>query len=136
MISTVRGRFGALKGHVFVDPTHPEALDIEVSIEAASIETHESRRDVHLRSADFLDIVNHPTITFKGRRIEGDMMGDFRLVGDLTIRGVTRPVVLEASFQGYSKDPWGGDRFGFSAKVSSTARTSIYAGTWRSRLAA
>ncbi len=115
MITTVRGRFDKLTGSAYVNPDHPETPQVEVTIDAASIDTREARRDEHLRSPDFLNAAEHPTIMFRSRRVEGDIMGEFRLVGDLTIRGVSREVALEARFEGRTKDPWGGERAGFSA---------------------
>jgi len=115
MISTVRGRFGRVTGTVTVNERDPSRASVDVSIDAASIDTREDQRDTHLRSADFLDVERHPTITFLGRRIEGDVRKRFRLVGDLTIRGVTREVVLDVASQGRAPDPWGNHRAGFSA---------------------
>ncbi len=115
MITTVRGRFDKFTGSAYVDPNHPDTPQVEVTIDAASIDTRETRRDEHLRSPDFLNAAEHPTITFRGRRVEGDIASAFRLVGDLTIRGVTHEVALKAKFEGRTKDPWGGDRAGFSA---------------------
>jgi polyisoprenoid-binding protein YceI len=115
MITTVRGRFDKFTGSAYVDPDHPDTPQVEVTIDAASIDTREPRRDEHLRSPDFLHAAEHPTITFRGRRVEGDITGGFRLVGDLTIRGITREVALKAKFEGRTQDPWGGERAGFSA---------------------
>ena len=115
MITTVRGRFGSVKGAVHVDSAKPLRPDIKVIIDAASIDSREPKRDEHLKSPDFLDVAKYPTISFVGKRLEGDITGEFRLIGDLTIRGVTREVALDASFEGQTKDPWGGERLGFSA---------------------
>ena len=115
MITTVRGRFGSVKGSVHVDSAKPLRPDIRIIIDAASIDSREPKRDEHLKSPDFLDVAKYPTISFVGKRLEGDITGEFRLIGDLTIRGVTREVALDASFEGQTKDPWGGERLGFSA---------------------
>jgi polyisoprenoid-binding protein YceI len=114
MVSKVRGRFGTVSGTVIVaeDPT---ASSVEVAIDAASIDTGVADRDVHLRSPDFLDVEHHPSLTFKSTRIFDVDAPDFRLEGELTVRGGTRSVVLDASFEGTGKDPWGGERIGFSA---------------------
>jgi polyisoprenoid-binding protein YceI len=89
-----------------------------VTIDPASIDTGDAQRDAHLRSPDFFDVEKFPTASFKSTRIE-DAGGDrYRVTGDLTLRGVTRPVVLNATYEGTGKDPWGGERAGFSASVT------------------
>ncbi len=115
MISTVRGRFGAVNGTVTVDEAHPRDAKIDVTIDVASIDTRQPQRDDHLRSADFFDVANHPAMHFVSKQIDGDVTKQFKIVGDLTIRGTTREVTLNASLEGRGKDPWGGDRAGFSA---------------------
>lgn len=115
MISNVKGRFESPTGSVSYDPARPGSLQLEVSIPVATIDTRNAQRDAHLRSADFFDVENHPTMTFKGKRVKGDMSKQFKLVGDLTIRGVTREVTLDVTAEGGGPDPWGNDRLGFSA---------------------
>jgi polyisoprenoid-binding protein YceI len=115
MISTVKGRFASVSGHAYVNPAEPSRPELEVTIDAASVDTGEANRDAHLRSPDFLDVDTYPHITFRARRIEGDLRKNFELVGDLTIHGVTRQVKLNAAFEGQTTDPWGGERVGFSA---------------------
>lgn len=110
MFTTVRGRFKDVKGTIEVDEQHPDRSTVNVEIAAASIDTGVPDRDGHLRSADFLDVENHPTITFRSKRIEGAMKkeGDrFKVVGDLTIRGKSLEVTLESTYTGTGKDPWG-----------------------------
>ena len=116
MISTVKGRFGSFTGTVVVDEAHPERAKIEVAIDVASIDTRTEQRDAHLRSADFFDAEQFPKITFVGTRLEGDPNGEFTLVGDLTIKGTTREIALHGENEGRGKDPWGGERVGFSLK--------------------
>ena len=121
MFTTVRGRFKDVKGTIEVDEQNPDASVVNVEIAAASLDTGVADRDAHLRSADFLDVENHPTITFRSRRVEGAAKkeGDkFRVVGDLTIRGTTMEVALDAQFEGTGKDPWGGIRAGSRATTS------------------
>ena len=115
MISTVKGRFAEVSGTVTVDDAKPGEAAVNVSINAASIDTREEKRDAHLRSADFFDVEKYPTITFKGTRTDGPVDGEFKLVGNLTIRDVTREVVLAVESAGQVKDPWGGVRTGYSA---------------------
>lgn len=115
MISTVRGRFANITGSVVFDPRTPAAVDVRVTIPVASVETHNEQRDTHLKSADFFDAANHPQITFVGKRIKGDVNGEFQLIGDLTVRGTTREFVLNVTSEGSTVDPWGNDRRGFNA---------------------
>lgn len=128
MISTVKGRFGIVTGTVTTDDTDPAKGQVDVSIDAASIDTREAQRDAHLRSADFFDVERFPAITFRGNRI-GDVRGDrFKLTGDLTMRGVTREVTLDVTSEGRGKDPWGGERAGFSATTK--IKRSEFGLTW------
>ena len=121
MFTTVRGRFQEVKGTITADEQNPNASVVDVEIAAASIDTGSADRDAHLRSADFLDVENHPTITFRSKRVEGAAKkeGDqFRVTGDLTIRGTTREVTLDCRYEGTGKDPWGGTRAGARATVT------------------
>jgi polyisoprenoid-binding protein YceI len=117
MVSKVHGRFTKWFGVLELDQDDLTRSKIDVTIDAGSIDTREDKRDEHLRSPDFLDVATYPTITFKSTRIarDGD---DYRVEGDLTIHGVSRPVVLEVEGGGEVKDPWGSTRTGFSAKTS------------------
>jgi polyisoprenoid-binding protein YceI len=115
MIATVKGRFTDVKGTVVTDEADPKANSVEVTIGAASIDTREPQRDAHLRSADFFDVDVHPTIGFRSTSLIDVSPDDFRLAGNLTIHGVTRPVVLDTISEGRTRDPWGGERAGFSA---------------------
>jgi polyisoprenoid-binding protein YceI len=118
MFTTVRGRFKDVKGTIEVDEQNPDRSVVDVEIGAASLDTGSPDRDAHLRSADFLDVETHPTITFRSKRVEGAMKkeGDaFRVIGDLTIRGTTMEVTLDAIYEGTGKDPWGGTRAGSQA---------------------
>lgn len=116
MISTVRGRFGTISGTVKGLEGGSTAPDVDIAIDVAAIDTRQAQRDEHLRSADFFDAARFPTITFTSRRVDGSPEKSFRLIGDLTIRGVTREIALEVEKQGEGPDPWGGYRAGFSAK--------------------
>lgn len=116
MISTVRGRFTKFDVDVDLDEAYPERSKVEVRIDAASLDTKQEQRDGHLRSPDFLDVDKFPWITFKSRRVESHGNGSYNLVGDLTIRDVTREVVLDTTFAGVAKDPMGNRHAGFSAE--------------------
>jgi len=116
MISTVKGRFADVKGTIEHNETNPAASKVEIDISTGSIDTRAEQRDAHLRSPDFFDVERFPTMTFKSKRLDGDINGEFKLIGDLTIKGTTREVALDAEFQGRTRDPWGGDRMGFEAK--------------------
>jgi len=115
MISTVKGRFGDVKGTIAYNEIDTKKSRIDIEIPIATIDTHNEQRDAHLRSPDFFDAEHHPLMTFKSKRIDGDVTGEFKLIGDLTIRGTTRDVTLDAEFQGRARDPWGGERMGFTA---------------------
>ena len=115
MISNVRGHFEKYKVDAQINEEHPEESQVNVQIEAASVNTKMEQRDAHLRSADFLDAEKYPFITFKTKRNEiiDDQHG--KMYGDLTIKGVTRQVVLDVEYQGQSKSPWGTINAGFTA---------------------
>src|SRR5262245_27640530 len=115
MISTVKGRFAEVTGTIELDETDVSRSGVDVTIKVASVDTRQEQRDAHLRSPDFFDVDNYPEMTFRSRRVVADGTGTLRVAGYLTIRGVTREVVLEASDEGRGKDPWGGERAGFSA---------------------
>lgn len=121
MFATSKGRFADVSGTIEIDNEQIENSVVNVEIGAASIDTHDEKRDAHLRSADFFDVENHPNITFRSTSVarDGD---DLEITGDLTIRGVTRPVVLKAEFNGQGTNPWGQQVIGYSAttKVNRT----------------
>ena len=118
MISNVRGRFEKFTGLVEFDEKNPALSSVNVQIEAASINTREAKRDDHLRSADFFDAEKFPTLTFKSKRVEVLDASHGRIIGDLTIHGVTREVVLDTEYAGMSKSPWGTTSAGFSAHTT------------------
>ncbi len=134
MISTVRGRFGAVTGTVNIDDKDPRKFNVDVEIDVGSIDTRQEQRDAHLRSADFFDVANHPKMTFRSNRADGDLQRQFKLIGDLTIRGVTRPVTMSVTNEGSGKDPWGNDRLGFSATAK--IDRSEFGLTWNQALEA
>jgi polyisoprenoid-binding protein YceI len=116
VFATSKGRFSEVAGQLTIDNENVENSHVEVEIGAASVDTRDEKRDAHLRSADFFDAENHPTLTFKSTGVEAD--GDnLKIAGDLTIRGVTHPVVLEAEFNGQGANPWGQQVISYSAKT-------------------
>ncbi len=115
MISNVRGRFENFSGTVEFDEEDPLRSSVEVQIEAASIYTKEPQRDGHLKSPDFLDAERFPYLYFKSKRVEKLDESHGRIIGDLTIRDVTKEVVLEVEYAGQAKSPWGTVSAGFSA---------------------
>lgn len=117
LLSRVRGRFTDVAGVITIDPD-PIRSAVEVSIQAASINTNHEERDRHLRSGDFLDAEQFPMLSFRSTSVDPPDAGDrFRVEGELMIRGVTRPVVLDAEYLGWSDDPWGGKRAAFTARA-------------------
>ena len=115
MISTVKGQFNKLEGAIEVDNENPLATTVSASIDVASVDTRDGTRDNHLRSDDFFNAEKFPKITFVSKRIERVDGEHYSLVGDLTIRDVTREVVLDTEFEGQVQDPWGNQRAGFTA---------------------
>ena len=118
MVSKVHGRFANWSGTLSFDPSNPTSGQVDVQIDAASIDTRDAQRDGHLKSADFLETDAHPHITFKSTKVEKKSGNDYSVSGNLTIHGTTKPVVLDVEYSGYAKDPWGGERIGFSAHTS------------------
>lgn len=118
MISRVHGVFKKWSGSLETDDAHPENSKVKVSIDTASIDTREDQRDQHLRSADFFHAGEHPQITFESTSVQKLDGEHFRVTGNLTIRGVTKPVTLDTEYFGRQKDPYGGERAGFSAKTA------------------
>ena len=117
MISTVRGHFNVLSGHLHIDEQNPQNSWVEAQVDAASIDTRDERRDGHLRSADFFDVQTYPTITFKSTRVEHISGNEYNVTGDLAMHGVTRPVTFKAEYFGQGKNPWGLTVAGLSAKT-------------------
>ena len=118
MIATVRGSIRVTSGWIEFDENDPERGHVEVEIDAASVNTGVEARDADMRSERLLDVARHPTITFKSTAVERRDERRARVVGDLTLRGTTRRVVLESEFQGSGKSPWGDERIAFSATTT------------------
>lgn len=118
VVSKVRGAFDRWQGVVQFDEQNPAASKVSVRIEAASIDTREEKRDAHLRSPDFFDVEKYPELTFESTNVEKLDDEKYRVTGNLTIRGITKEVVLDAEYLGGGKDPWGNQRIGFQAQTS------------------
>jgi polyisoprenoid-binding protein YceI len=118
MISNVRGQFQKLSGTVEFDEANPAATKVDVQIEAASVNTKDEKRDGHLKSPDFFAADQYPYLTFKSKRVEVKDSNHAHLIGDLTIRDITKEVGLDVEFNGLAKSPWGTTNAGFSAKTS------------------
>ena len=133
MFTTVKGRFTGLRGTInCADEADAARASVEAEIDAASVDTGEEQRDAHLRSAEFLDAERHPTMTFNSTGVERLDSERLRVVGDLTIRGVTREVALETTFNGMGKNPYGQEVAGFTAET--TINRKEFGLTWNAAL--
>ena len=133
VISKVHGRFAKFTGALQLDPQDLTRSSVEVTIDAASLDTQVADRDAHLKSADFLDVAKYPQLSFRSRKVEKAGAG-YRVTGDLELHGVKGEVVLDAEFAGTGKDPWGNERAGFAAKASLDRRD--YGLVWNAALEA
>lgn len=118
MVSTVKGAFGEVTGTIEFDDAQPTNSEVDAVIQVTSITTRDEKRDGHLKSPDFFDVEKYPTITFKSTKVETISPTEHKVTGDLTIRDVTKEVVLEVDYTGQAKSPFGDTRAGFSAKTS------------------
>jgi polyisoprenoid-binding protein YceI len=133
MIAKVHGGFEKLSGTLTYDATNPADSKVDVIIEASSINTGEPQRDAHLKSADFFDVAQFPTLTFHSTRVEVSGDGELRVTGDLTIRDVTQNVVLQVEGPSAElKDPWGNARIGVSATTK--IKRKDFGLTWNAAL--
>lgn len=132
MVATVRGSFKNYSGNLTLDPADFTRSTFEGDIEVASIDTGNTDRDNHLRSADFFDVGTHPKISFKSTSIQAKGDGEYTVQGDLTIRGVTKPISLEVEFPGTSKNPWGKTVAGIAARA--TVNRKDFGLTWNAVL--
>ena len=115
MLSKVRGEFEKFSVNIALDENRPEDAVVEARIDASSISTRDAQRDGHLRSPDFLSADEYPELVFKSKRVERTSDTTAKIHGDLTIRDVTKPVILDATYLGTSKSPWGATALGFEA---------------------
>ena len=118
VVSKVHGRFTKWGGTIQFDDQQPTNSKVDIQIDASSIDTGDARRDGHLKTTDFFDTETHSQITFQSTMVEPAGNNQYRVTGDLTIKGVSKPVTLEVEHGGEVKDPWGSQRSGFSIKGS------------------
>ena len=131
-LGRTRGRFTQYEGTVEV-AENPIDTTVAVTIDAASVDSHDAGRDEHLRSADFFDVANHPSLTFRSTGVRGGGES-WKLDGELTIAGVTKPVTLDVAYEGVTVDPWGGTRAGFTATTQ--VNREDFGLTWNAALEA
>lgn len=117
MFTTVKGRFAAFTGRVVMDEAESARSSVEVEIDAASVDTRDAQRDAHLRSPEFFDAETYPTLRFRSTRVERRADGGLEIAGDLTIRDVSRPAVLETTYNGRGTTPFGHEVAGFTAET-------------------
>lgn len=133
MISNVRGGFSGIQGTVVYDPDNLAQSSLDVTIDASSLSTLDEQRDTHLKSADFLHVEQHPTITFKSKKVASASEGELKVTGDLTIHGVTKEAVLKVDGPtAEAKDPYGNVRMGASATTK--IKRSDFGLTWNAAL--
>jgi polyisoprenoid-binding protein YceI len=118
MISTVRGRLGAVNGEIIVDERNPANSSVDVTVDVAGLTTNEASRDTHLRSADFFDAETYPEATFNSTRVEPLSEDKYRVTGDLTIRGTTKSITFDVEREGEGVDPWGNVKAAFAARTT------------------
>jgi polyisoprenoid-binding protein YceI len=118
MISTVKGQFKVIRGQLHIDEQNPANSWVEAEADAASVDTRDEKRDGHLRSPDFFNVDTHPTLIFKSTKVEKVGDEEYKVTGDLTIRGVTKPVTFNAEYSGQIKDLYGLQRAGLTAKAT------------------
>ena len=135
MMSKVRGQMKVKEGYIEVDNDNLNTAKVDVVLDAATVDTGVEMRDNHLRSADgHFDVEKYPTITFKSTRVEGKDPSNFKVIGEVTIRGKSKEITLDASFNGEGKDPWGNRRVSFSAETKLNRKD--YDLTWKQALEA
>ncbi|MFV0315800.1 MAG: YceI family protein [Microthrixaceae bacterium] len=118
MVTKVRGSFNDFTGTGFFDADDPSKSHLELVIQANSVDTRNEDRDNHLRSNDFFDMETYPTIEFRSTSVEGDGSGGYNVTGDLTMKGVTKSVSIDFTFEGAAKDPFGQDKIGFEGSTT------------------
>jgi polyisoprenoid-binding protein YceI len=132
IVTNVGGKFQDFSGTIMVDRVKPESSSVEFTIQAASINTNDPKRDEHLKSPDFFDVANQPTITFKSTSVKPTGKDTYEVTGNLTMRGVTKAITLPVAFLGEGKDPWGNEKMGF--ELSTTLNRKDYGINWNKTL--
>ena len=132
IVTNVTGKFKEFEGTIQIDKANPAASTVDFTIQAASIDTNEPKRDEHLRSADFFDVANNPKLTFKSTSVKPAGKDAYLVAGDLTMRGVTKPVSLNVTYLGEGKDPWGNEKVGFD--VAGTLNRKDFNINWNKTL--
>jgi polyisoprenoid-binding protein YceI len=132
MIAKVKGSFESFEASIEADPADLTTANIEFKVDLNSVNTKNADRDNHLRSADFFDVENHPSMTFKSNSIVKTDDGEYDVTGDLTLHGVTKTETFKVVFEGQGKDPWGNEKAGFSATGS--LNRSDYGLVWNAAL--
>jgi polyisoprenoid-binding protein YceI len=133
MVSNVKGTFSGVSGTVFYDPDKPAETTIDATIDVKTVNTNDEKRDGHLKSGDFFDVAQYPTITFKSKRVEAVSATEQKVTGDLTLHGVTKEVTLTADeISGEAKDPWGNTKIG--ATVKGKIKRSDFGLSWNAPL--
>jgi len=117
MFTTVRGQFDSFEGRLVLDREHPEKSYVEGSVDVNSIDTGDSNRDQHLRGADFFEVERYATMTFRSTRIQRTADNEYKVFGELSIHGITRPITWNVETAQLGNDPWGNPRLGFSAET-------------------
>jgi polyisoprenoid-binding protein YceI len=132
IVTNVGGRFRDFTGTIQIDRAKPENSSVEFTIQAASIDTSEAKRDEHLRSADFFDTSAHPTITFQSTSVKATAKDSYAVTGNFTMRGVTKQITLPVTLLGEAKDPWGNEKIGF--ETATTINRKDYGLNWSKTL--
>jgi len=131
-MTQVAGKFQKFDGQIEINREEPERSTVRFTIDAASVDTNQERRDNHLRSADFFDVENHPKITFASTSVRPAGDETYEVTGDFTMRGVTKRITLPVRVLGELKDPWGNHRIGFA--VETTINRKDYGVSWNQTL--
>ncbi|MVP01618.1 YceI family protein [Paenibacillus lutrae] len=118
MIAKVKGNFASFEAQIDADPSDLTTASVYVSVDLNSVDSRNADRDNHLRSADFFDVEKNPEMTFRSTRIVKTGDDEYKVTGDFTLHGVTRPETFDVTFEGAGKDPWGNEKVGFSGKGS------------------
>ncbi|KKI90274.1 hypothetical protein WQ54_20065 [Bacillus sp. SA1-12] len=134
MFATVKGGFQSFQAEIEADPSDLTTAEISFTVDLASVDTRNEDRDNHLRSADFFDVENQPTLTFKATNIENTDENEYVVTGDLNLHGVTKQEIFTVAFEGTGIDPWGNEKAGFAAEGK--IKRSDYGLTWNAPLEA